>query len=288
MIERLERLIVKMGPWFDEYHWLHYHSAKDPDGRQKTDGFGDAPFHTCFYLAGLIFYLGFDKKAFTNGLEIYREAFMSGLLERIGFHEDEHPYKLIRHPRTLAPKEKGITKIIQSILILFTRSKKIPVWQGLNPDQMHPLMFVCSFFKPKWAEDVYRHNKRNYNLAFRWHHWMYYRRLRQKETWYIVRLICDLLEYPDTWMDDYKQKADSIMRSYLRLKTAEIFQPTFITTRLLSKYSNGYLVQTFTRYHTRKFEGRDDPPPAHLSWILFWDKEMAEREKDADSEVAES
>ena len=226
-----------MEDWFDDSHFIHYHNRDDV--RQFTDGFGDSPHHTGFYLSALIL-LGYfdndDAQRFLNGLKLRTTS-----------------EGLARHPRNIL--DDGSLELC-------------------NRDQFTPLLFVIHHVNPALAAAIWEGNKSNLVLFFP-NNRVHFSRARNKKSFYQFRLLGDFCELWDTLFDIFGSAGNgrdsSIIKSIYNCTIAKTRYPTFLT-KLNWWMINKFLkpAEAFTRYFTHKHSGDDSPPPIHLAWIKLF------------------
>jgi hypothetical protein len=244
--------------WIDDTHWIHYHHSDDP--RHFSDGFGDSPHHTGFWMSGLIL-LG-EEDEFTA------DSFYNGYIIRV-----QPDGTLIRHPRTKDDLDRPVV---------------------INRDQITPLLYAVNYFHEEEARDLYERNKKNLVLL-PLHRNFLYRSMGIKLN-YLYRLFCDGLEIIDTLFDvfnlhvmasEYKNvfvidghgkhgingTDSSIIKSYFRSVISRTRFPTFLA-RL-----NGWLLRkcinipaSFSRYFNYSHNDIDSPPPVHLIWFRVYER----------------
>jgi len=229
--------------WIDDSHFIHYHPQSD--NRHYTDAFGDSMHHMGFLLLPSL--LKNEQL-----MPVWRGRVSSGTKAR---HIDTGPF--LRHPR-----DKGSGK-----------------HSRVNPDQLSSFLAVLHAVNPNYANILYRSS----DMFLLPHQWLHFKRSREQEVKYWLRVVCELFEFtsmavivlnslvykplnyirskvPD-WLSKFMGKLysgrngidSSLIKKEVRERIALRFQPTFMTH--IVKYVNDLLFDMpliFERYFSYK------------------------------------
>lgn len=226
--------------WIDNTGWVHYYPQSD--ARQYSEGFGDSPHATAFYIVGSVhaWLKPKDMEAkFTDGA-ITRNA----------------PKGFIRHPRTI--------------------NHELGRHQTINRDQSL-ILWPLRMYQPYIAAQAYEFLMKKKWVEFLWpHHRIFLERAMGFKTNYILRLVGDVFEAL-SYLTDYivptptdrgkKNRSDSSkVKNVFRVFCAMHNQPTFITRWLWKKIKKSGKKPMRDYFTFAHYEDIDSPPPLHLLW----------------------
>lgn len=220
-----------MNNWIDDTGWVHYHPKSD--SRQKSDGFGDSPHHTGFYITAKILNGALTKADRLN--------FIRGFELRI------HKNGFMRHPRTLLPDGSP---------------------QFCNRDQLMTILYpIRVILGHKKARMVY--DKTSMLL---WpHQWLHMKRQLGEPVGRFTKWFCELFERPDADSDGWSKNNSSIIKNHYRYEVAKAVDQTSQNKRNAERFGRMFNVaDRFKEYFTYKHDkDRDNPPPLHLLWFKY-------------------
>lgn len=220
-----------MNKWIDDTGWVHYHPSDDYKNRQITDGFGDSPHHTGFYITPMIWNTGVSKEL--------QKKFI------LGYHLRNALKGFVRHPRTRL--ENG-------------------EFQYCGKDQIYILYAIRILVGYKEARIAYDKT----SIFPMPHQWLFVKRQLGEKVWLPIRWLCDSLEVFDILFDLISPNNSSIIKNHFRYELAKREQPTVINrfnAWALRELIDVKLV--FKQYFTYKHGPKDSPPPIHLEWFSY-------------------
>jgi len=219
--------------WVDSSHFLHYHHKSD--SRHYTDGFGDSPHHTGFWLTAMLL-----NKSNEYLCQLYLRP---GIEIRLIIVDGKAKFQ--RHPRN-SPDD---------------------YW---NRDQLTSMVYPMA--ECGMAEEA--KEALNAHQGLLWpQQWMNFERSLNIKHNYIVRLIADSFECIDAIVDWFSGDHSSNIKNVYRLTIASIRYPTFLTkVAVWILKLNREPKDVMEEYFSRAFSKEDTPPPIHKDWEQIIDK----------------